>query len=205
MAVGDVFEMKVIGRFLEQAHYNVLHFKAVAWTGTGPTAGEVFTEFENEIKPLYLACLSDVFTLLGYEFKRIKPTLGAIAQQGATAPTVGDITGNPAPSYVAAVIAERSILISKKGRGRIYIGGQSEANTEATNGNLFTSTYMTALTALAERLEDPLIVTGGTGTAELQPAVYSKALGQANEVYECLPSSRPHTMRSRKVRWTFGA
>jgi len=205
MAVNDLYQFNVIGSAQGQAHYNVQHWSISAQTGAGVTYAEFLAEWETEIKPLYLACLGDFYTLSGYTFKRILPTLGYISESGATPPVVGDIAGAPEPAYVAAVIAIRTFLVSRSGRGRFYLGAQVDSNTEATDGNRFTAAYLALLQALADRLELSLDVTGAGGTATFRFAVYSQLLNTYNNAVEVLTSMRPATMRSRKYRGLVGA
>lgn len=205
MAVGDTIQFSIIGTSQGQSHYNVWYYKVTAETGGGITFGEFITNWQTHTKAEYLACLGDTYTLLGYIVKRILPSVGPLYEAPPTGDVEGTVVGAPAPSYQAAVIALRTGLVSRSGRGRTFLGAQVEENTETTNGNLFTGAYQTLVDALAAKMVDPISITGAGGTAELSMAVYSKLLNASNAIIDALPSDRPATMRSRKFRGLFGS
>lgn len=204
-ALNETYQISVVGSFLGQSHYNIFYYSIYANTGEGVTTAELAANWQTVYKEDYLNLFHTGFTLHGLIVKRVLPSLGLLFESGITGDAVGTITGNPAESYVAGVWATRSATATKRGRGRFYIGGQSEDNTDTTDGNSFSTGYRTLMQTWADLVIQPWEITGAFGTATLTWAVYSKLDAVARPVIQCLPSRRPATMRSRKYRGLVGA
>lgn len=205
MAVGDVYKLSVIGSAGGQSHYNVLHYRVDSQTGVGATVQEMIQEWAAVMQAAYLDCLGAHYTLAGFIMKQILPTPGNPEERPAAGTVVGSIVGDPAPSYQAQVTGLRTNVATRSGRGRVYLGAQIEANSEATDGNKYTAAYLTTVGAFYALYQADLTVTGASGNSTLTPQVYSKKLNTVAEVVQTLVSSRPATMRSRKFRGLVGA
>lgn len=128
---GDLWQVTVEGELEGQFTANVWHFRTVS-----PTA-----DVELQLIAVFLACfvqhllpvLTNQFTLKGARWKQVGPVLG---NEFFTLPVGGGAGGgdtNALPSYCSALFSIRTALGGKTHRGRKYIAGIPE---DQTNGSV---------------------------------------------------------------------
>lgn len=154
MAVNDTSQLAIKGTVGGQDHVHTLHFRAVdalaneqglidAWQANARAAYRAI--FKNTDTPVDVITAAHVCGAV---------PLRALAQEVEVAPNRAGSEGNdssqPLPTFNAAVVSVRTAYSGKSRRGRFYIGGLSEANTD---GNVLGSlqariqAYVTALMA----------------------------------------------------------
>ena len=204
-AVGDGYQVKIIGSQEGQQTVNVLHFTCV-----GATA-----DVELHLIQVLLSCfvdnvlpvLSSAWRLEKVLWKRVSPTLGPEIESIPTGTTTGGGSPDALPTYCSAVMSLRSIRPGKSGRGRFYLAGIPE---DATDGSSFDpeGAFFAALIAFALCLVTNFVHPDPIGSDEFDLTVYSRTVGGAaypfgatgfSSVTGVFPQRELGTTRSRKL------
>jgi len=197
MALGDTWRLVISGSFLGQAHQNVLHYKVIAQPGFDPTQAQIVAAWVAAVQGDYLDCFSDQYTLQGFTIQRLLVAPQDPLYVSATGTPPGTIGGDADASFKAAVISLRTGIPNRRHRGRIFLGGQAEANWI---GNTMQAAYITALTDFFTTLNTDLQVNPGGGVDfTLHLAVYSRLDNSSTPVISGLLDDNPASMRRRKA------
>jgi hypothetical protein len=204
-AVGDAYEVRVVGRIDGQVTNNVFHFKVA--TPIDDIELRIIvalaTCFVDHLKPI----LSSSFQIENIVWKQVAPVLGV--EHIYTGPDFGPCNGNAAalPSYASVVLSLRTLQGGKSHRGRKYIPGIPENAT--TNSTLDANgAFWAAIIAFAACVAGKFILTDSPPANAAQLMVYSRKLGGSkapygNAGFTAVTAINPvqvlGTTRSRKV------
>lgn len=150
MAVGDVYQITVVGLHHGQQVVNVLHYQVLVGAAADYSA-ELANLWSNQNLNNYRACCSAEYRCTGLLSQKVKP----IPALTAVSLTIGEGTGtgsaNSLPSSNSVVITKRSAIAGRTGRGRIYMPGVPttfEDNSQVTGAglNVYNNFAQTALT-----------------------------------------------------------
>lgn len=196
MALGDVYRITVIGDYLGQTIENALHFVNVNQINQDPSGDAILARW----KTLFQASYLDVCNV-GYEMKaliaqRVKGGINNQSQAAPDAPSVGTVAGDGMPSYVACVASLRTFVASRSGRGRIYFGAVSEADS---NGNTLAAAYRTNVLNLVVAMGTTWSVIEGANQIDVQLAVYSRLQDVGRPLASVNVRQEPATIRRRKA------
>lgn len=205
-AVGDCYQVRLIGLIEGQQTQNVLHFICVgADTDVLTHLIQVLVDcFQTHLIPV----LSSAWELTEIRFKRVSPTLGPETIVVANVAATGGGNAAALPSYCSAVFSERTIRGGKSGRGRMYLPGIPE---DQTIGSRFDKdgAMWAALLAFAACVVINFVHLDPAGASNAWDlAVYSRKIGGSTFPYggagfaavrEFVPSEFLGTTRSRKV------
>lgn len=204
-AVGDIYQVRIVGRMEGQETNNVLHFYC---TGADP---DVLTNLILVLAECFITNLLPVLTsswaLERIIWQKVGPTLGP---QIISVPVgAGNGAGAAAalPSFASAVFSIRTPEGGRSKRGRMFLPGIPEAAT--INSQLDTShAFWAALVAFGACVVLHFIPGDPPGAPSWALGVYSKKLGSATFPYtgagftamrEFVPNALIGTTRSRKV------
>lgn len=175
MAVGDLYELAIRGRCLQQPIFNVFHYQVSNQAGGAPTLAQINAAFQTKVQASLLALSNQLYTLVeiacqlrvpnGANFQAPRGRLDILASGGVGAGT-SDVLPLQCACYVRlyAEISPSSYL-----RGGKFFGALNEGSV--TNGKL-TAGAVTAFQTLCGKLLETLTMGTGGGTI-LVPVIYS--------------------------------
>jgi len=152
-----------------------LFYKRTTVAGTFTHAAFV-TAFHTAIKTKLKDCLSDQWTWL-----KTRTRLIDAPQEAWTETTVneaGAVSGDAAPSFVAAVLSKRSAYRGRKFQGRCYLGPLAE---DSIVGNELEAAEVTLLTTLAAAMDDVIADTTGSNWTPVILSRSTSALKMADD------------------------
>lgn len=168
------------------------------WFTAGGTASSAFdiqaaaAAFDTAFNAPYVAALCEVSTYQGVNFYYND---GAMTRRGETFPASGGtVTGNQLPSEDAAVVTLNSGIGTRKGVGRVFIGGVAESAVDLSRLKPGSITQYNALFAALK--------TGWTyAGVTFKLAVWSRLAGSVNAVsYYQAEQVLGHIRHRRPVR-----
>lgn len=113
---------------------NVLHYRQVGDVGPETVAPALAGAVNTNILAVMADMMSTSVSFQNLTVQRLGPGIPLVAQEFAPAQFSGNAAGQALPNNVALCFTKRSLLAGRKYRGRFYLGGLSEADT---NGNIF--------------------------------------------------------------------
>jgi len=191
VALGDVFEFAVRGRWADQRIINVFHYRAIASAGSEHT--DLVTAWEASVKTPYLNVMSTEYTLEDYAIRKPNDPEFAQAIISASSPVAGARTGTVGVPGGAAVITWTTGLAGRSRRGRTYIGPLSETDT---NQGTFTAGFTSVLTTFANAARATLIV---DDIDRFQRVVWSRTLSSYANVTGHVVRSYIRSQRRRNI------
>jgi len=174
MAIGDVWECRLISQFLEQVSETVLHYRVISNVGGGGvSANNVAGLVGTELGVAYKACMTSDATFLGTVATKIHPIRSQPVFNNTFA-GVGTFGDDAGARQVSGVIRKIGDIGGRHGRGRSFIPFPTSDAMRVTDGKP-SDDYMTALGALALLYDNTInVVTGGT-TEDLAMIIYRRA------------------------------
>jgi hypothetical protein len=179
----------------------VLHYGANA--SLSDAAMEEFRlKWETDILPTWLLACCTAVTVEQLYFTGVAPNT-LLPKSSQLTGEVGAISGDPAPSNVAAVLQFRQTEVSGRHNGRMFFGGMADTAFDA-GGILSTAFFTGPLQDLADLLILPITIPLGTifklvvlkrfeANAPVTPVGYN--------VLTIVPQRNPGTMRRRTTEW----
>jgi hypothetical protein len=179
MAINDVSELAVIGTVVGQQHVHTLHFKHVG--APADPEGTLIAEWEAACEASYRALFTDEDSpTLTYKAKQVCGTIPLRAPAEAAQVTIlgtRPVNSQAQPALMAELVSERTAFAGRSYRGRFFLGGLREEDSQGNNlvtvalsRYALTGAYMTAL----------LAAFGGAGTStNFNLFVYSRKLAAA--------------------------
>jgi len=205
-AIGDKYQVKIVGEVEGQLTNNILHFASVN--------GD--TDVELHLVLVIIACfvehllpgLAEGFLLREAVWKRVSPTLGPEHIKLITPEAPGALAMDTLPSFTSAVISIRTDFGGRSGRGRMYLAGLPDQNVLGSKIIQETVTW-TSLVAFCACIASAFVPNVGTpGPNSWYMQVYSRKIGGAifpygatgfHTVQTLTPDAYCGTTRSRKV------
>lgn len=205
---GEIYQVKLISRFENQEHLNILHFAAMSPTD------DVQLRLLKAIVDCFLLNmmpgLSADFTTLGAVGHRVSPTVGpevSYFHNNASVANSGLAAGDHLPSFNSCVISIHTVRGGRSGRGRMFIGGIPEGST--TGSMLLTSAaFWAAVTAFVACVVSTFFAGDPPGANSWQFGILSRKIGGVTEPYAAagfaaatnlIPQQLIASTRSRKV------
>jgi len=128
----------------------VLHFKTNAdHTWTQAELLQFCTNFWNDVRLAWKACVGTTVNFLSVtatDLSIIPPQQGVYS---IPQPEPGTIGGEAVPANVACCISWKTLFTGRSYRGRTYLYGLTESNT---NGSILNTAYLVAVATLAQRI-----------------------------------------------------
>jgi len=169
MAVGDVFEVRLITQSGNQVGINVRHYRSSAITGSGVTLTDIAFNLASVFGPLYAPLMSNAAEFRGVGVRRRIPA-PVSAEVFSTLPAVqGTRAGDQLPKQTSGVITLRTALAGRQNRGRLYVPFPAESSNGV--GGTPEATYVADLITLADSLDDPRIPGFAPNTETLLPVI----------------------------------
>ena len=209
-AIGDIFQVRLVGEQEEQETINVWDFTCVG--AAADVELTLIVAFINCFIQHMLPVISNKWTLVEVRWQKVGPTLGIEHITTYIEMGPGGAAGDVEPSYVAALISLHTLLGGRSHRGRKYIAGGPES---ATTGSLLNveppnNEFWLALAAFVTCMITAFVhpdPAGGTNLFDV--GVYSRKLAGSDNfpfkaagftaINEMVPRREVATMRSRKL------
>lgn len=204
-AVGDAYQVRIVGRMEGQETNNVLHFLC---TGADP---DVLTHLILVLAQCFVEHLLPVVTskwaLEKIVWKRVSPTLGPEIETIPVNFGPGSGNANALPSFCSVVFSIKTGVGGRSHRGRMYLPGIPENVTTDSFINTV-DPFWAAMIAFAACVVTNFVVGDPPGAPSWQMEVYSRKIGGSTFPYggagftamrEFVPHQLIGTTRSRKV------
>ena len=208
-ALHDLYQLRFDGRIEEQECKNILHFMCVSSSGDDDVAvhlvAVVLACFVTNVLPV----LAPTYSLDGITWKKVGPVLGPENFTAGPASSDGGSTADSLPSFNSALISIRTTRGGRSGRGRMFIGGIPEDQTQASRIDV-EGPFWAALQAFVQ-----CVVTQFVGLSDPMPnankwlfGIYSRKEGGGTFPYQVagfapatnlVPKVLIATTRSRKI------
>ena len=198
MATGDVYQVTIIGNLNGQVVNNVLHGQEVS-AHVGTRGAEYCARgFFADVSADYLNGICAAYSIAGIYCRRIHPTPGIPYLHVPAAGHVGLVAGEAASTTAAGVITLYSSVMSKSGRGRIYMPGVPEA--EQANG-VASSTLIGDYSDFADAITANWLGTDGTTPdgSSWTGCIWSRKLATANPIIQHTVQPNLGTIRGRRA------
>jgi len=191
LAVGQILQLEVFTKSGPQLGINVVHHEVTAVSGTPlPTDLELATYWVTVAFGTGLAAKYSAILHAGASFEGVGVTIlqpfRQIPQYWPTSVT-GTGGADPLPLQCSGLIRKKGALPGRHGRGRVYLPFPP-LQLSAQDGQGYpspTAGYITAANFIGTALLTP--VTGGTvgtGSVDLNPIIYNRALPGASIVVD---------------------
>lgn len=206
MAIGDVYELVLVGAILGQQVVNVHHVRAEAG---GDLAPDMATNWATDCKAAYVALFPTNYSLTMIKVRQIYPSGPAGVEYTTGLPTAGTQSNGPSGFNTAEVIKWTTAYVGRSRRGRTFIGPVSKSDVD--NGSVVAGA-ITRLNAYVTALLGS-IGQGGTHAADMRLVIFSHkiatgtvptpttAIGAAGSVSAYVTAGAPQTLaRSQRRR-----
>lgn len=117
MAVGDLFQLNVVGKVHGQTTVNTFYYR-IKVQAAGDPRQKLIDCWIAGCHTDYVACLSSEWTTDHFEAAGLQPVLPKVDFFDATP---GAVAGVCLPSSVAAVMRRKTLTPGRTGRGRVYL------------------------------------------------------------------------------------
>jgi hypothetical protein len=205
-AVGDLYQVRVVGRIDGQETNNVLHFLC---TGADP---DVLTHLILVLMNCFithlLPVLSSSWTLERILWQRVGPTLGPQIESVPVGASSGAGNAAALPSFNSVVFSIKTAQGGRSHRGRMFLAGLPENQT--ANSQVDPSLPLWAgLLAFAACVVGSFVPGDPPGAPSWAMGVYSRKLGGSHFPYntagftqmrEFVPHTAIASTNSRKIR-----
>jgi hypothetical protein len=174
-AVGDLFEVRLVGKMEGQETDNVFHFACVG--ASSDVELYLIVVMVNCFIDNLLPVLSSAWSFEKVVWKKVSPTLGVENVYTTDLPAAGGGSAAALPSYASAVISKRTAQGGRSHRGRFYIAGIPEdatTNSTINPGGAFWTALASFITCVITNFVHP-DPAGGTNLFDL--GVYSRKIG----------------------------
>lgn len=195
MAVGDIYEVSIVGAQTGSVIVNTLNYKTVVSIGIKASEmAALAEEILNTVMPSLAALCSNT---VNWNAIRVRDVADPLVGFDRLVSVVGAGTSEPMPKQIAGLIVWKTGLIGRRNTGRMYLPGVEEINW---TGSAWASAYLAAITAFAGVVNHLLIASfpDPADTFEFQQVVYSDTYLISNNVTSFGVSPNPATQRRRK-------
>lgn len=205
-AINDMWQVRVIGRMEGQECNNILHFSCVG-SSTDVETGLILKLIECFTTHL-MPVLASTYSLQEVRWKKVSPVLGPEYSTIVGVGAAGGGTATALPSYCSAVVSIRTALGGRSKRGRMYIPGIPEDQTNGSYLDPGLPLYLGLVAFLACVAGEFFHPDPAGGSDLFDIGVYSRKIGGSAFPYgtsgftaatALTPSSVLGTTRSRKV------
>lgn len=206
VATGEVVQVLVQGTIEAQACENVWYFRAQA--ADPDVLLHLLADIVACLLPL-IPHLSSTYRLERLKAKIVSPAVG-LEEEWTPAPTdtvLGEATGDGRSSYDACLISLRTTRPGRSGRGRTYLAGVPEADTQGSEINTESALWV-ALIAFAACMVGKFHPRDVVVAGDYEWGVMSRKIGGDKPpflptgfapVIKATPDNMLATQRSRKV------
>lgn len=177
MAIGDVYRLRVVLRrsFVHPACINNFYFKAETITIFDTQEEDLVQAWQLSAETAYRNCFTNFIAITQYQVAKAPDFNTAFVLDLAGTP--GNLTGDALPPRTSFVLSWRTAVLSKRGRGRVYLPPASEADNSS---GAPTAGYRTTVSNFGD------LLIGGIGdaltTAQYTLMMWSPADQVAREV-----------------------
>lgn len=171
MAVGDIYQVRIVFYDGDQVAENVVHTSVLAEAGTGATLAQIAGAYDTAVAAAALSLCNNTITYLGVAAKRIWPTQTVDSIASASQGPCSGVGAN-LPKQTAGLITLRTATPGRKGLGRIYTPFPPVAGSDAA-GKVVPG-YQGAITSYAGAVTGTVVAGIGANTTTLKVGVYNR-------------------------------
>lgn len=205
MAINDTLELTVQGTVASTQHIHSLHFRSIGVLAADVLITEWMASCATTYRALFVTNDSPCQLLRAEVVCGAEPLPAAVEFVPAAGTQLGTRTasaGERSPAFVAALVTERTALAGRSRMGRFFIGGLTDGSFDL---NDLAASYLTLVNAYIAALLAQFVT---PSTPSFRQVVHSRKLAavpgtqcqdSSAAVTAMIPSTRPTTMRSRKL------
>jgi hypothetical protein len=173
MPVDDIWSIKLVCRSGNQLGINDLKYRVLAINGTGATAVQVATAFDNAFAPVVKPLLCAAAQWRGVIATKIFPKPPDMS--GLSSGNVGAGTGGPSPlpAQVAGLITKLTAYSGRKYRGRVYVPFPATSDIGLTD-QVSSANYQTRLQTMAAVVFALQLPGAGGNTLNMAPVIFTR-------------------------------
>jgi len=195
MALGDIYQVTMIGTLQGMTIENVLHYRVRADADASAFATGIEIFANTTFMPAMATVQSSNFNWSAVRVQRIWPipVLMAVEYPEGIA---GALSGTALPAEVALVITKQSILGGRANRGRLYLAGVPGDNVDVTSGRFSSGVVIDAQTAAATLYQT---INSSPSGGVLEPVIYHRVTHTATDLVNAVARDVPRAQRRRQV------
>jgi len=197
-ATGNILQIRLISIQEQQLGMVILHYRAGTLITGGATNGEIVTALSTAFETVLKPCMNPATTFLGVDLKDLTAILDAPCRTRDDTGLGSGTASDPLPMQTCGIITKYTLAGGPGFRGRAYIPFPGEADNDAANDPGVA--YFGKLGALATVMQAVQTVVGAGGTTPLQPVIYHRGSGGADDITNCIARSYWATQRRRGQR-----
>lgn len=194
VVVGDIVEVSVYCKLVEQVAINVLHYNVDAVGGVAVKYDELAGRIYAKLEDAYRDWMTDAAQFAGVGVRRLYPLPKSI-QYTRIDPVDGTLSAFTLPAQIAGLITVRTPKPGPGGRGRVYIPFGS-VNWSDVEGNM-TPDAETQLAVIADLLGPTAAWQEATAAWTVVATLQVSAAVGAPECDNILPTGKWATQRRR--------
>lgn len=191
MAIGDIYQVNIVGRLHGQTTINTFHY-AENQVGAGSAEAALLTLFNaGVVSELKNACSAE-WELITTTAQQIRPLPPLLPVDDNTAAGPGAVAGESLPTSVAVVVTKRTGFAGRAFRGRCYFAGvpvSQEVDSQISTAALLL--WGDVASEMSQTLAD--------STWNFSPIVYHRLSGTGTIIQNCLERQILRNQRRRQV------
>lgn len=195
MAIGDIWQLTLVGRIQGQVCENVFHYRVTADADDPALFQGLFNFGSDQLCTLAAGFQADTFVWTSIRGQKIWPLPVRVAHDGIIN-IPGTNTEVALPSEVAFVITKTSFLAGRANRGRNYWTGITASSVDQVTG-LFSNLFILAAAPLEEAVH--LSVNSVPAGGILEPVIYHRNSHTATTIIAARSRETPRAQRRRQV------
>jgi len=195
MAVGDIYEVALVGAQSGSTVVATLNYETTVTTGTKSDEMQALAEAVLvTLVPSIAALQSDQLT---YNVIRVRDVADETLGFDRIVSGAGARAAEAMPKQIAALILWKSAFIGRSKTGRLYLGALTE---DVWDGEAWVSAFLTSVTAFVDEIATLAIVDFPVDPSgyEWKQVIYSELLVSAVDRISWGISPNPATQRRRK-------
>jgi hypothetical protein len=199
MAIGDVYESRVVCSTSSQISVNVYHHQVVDESPAPASLLAIATAFDSRVAVLYKSMMTDQATYRGVGTRRVRPFPPSTEVAFTGSQGTGGNLQDPLPKQVSGLITFRTAFGGRAFRGRKYIPFPAESSSGPAAQPL--PLYVSGLQAIGDACLPLMLVQDGANFTNLQFVVFHRSGGTGTPII--LAVGRPQWATQRR-RGDFG-
>lgn len=175
MAVGDLYQVRIITQLGDQAGLNILHYRVTAQTGPDPTLLSIANNLDGQFRASYVANLSATAQFRGVGVRKFRPVPISPETVSNVGPVNGGVAGDALPRQVSGIITLKTAFAGRAFRGRVYVPFPAESDN--TSSFVPTNTYVLNLTLIGNAIRSPGPIVSGPDSLTLALTIFHRRQG----------------------------
>jgi hypothetical protein len=194
-ALNDMIRVRVYTQLNDQIAINVLNYRIIAFSGTGPTEVQVADAFATGLSLRFRSVISNDASVLYVGINKELPLPRGEAFYSTIDAGVGAVLSPALPKQTCGIITLKTALAGRRYRGRVFTPFPGEDDNE-TDG-IPSAAFVTRLAILGGNININYTAGIAGNQATLTPVVYSAKFGLQTPVATIVARQKWGTQRRR--------